>query len=72
MKGLCGLFRIRQPTAPPSSKDLRQVLLWSRFVASVLKGFFVQGNEISDIVKEMEALPQTSKLRQVLPRSFAL
>jgi hypothetical protein len=32
---------------------------------------FLQGDEISDIVKEMEALPLTSKLRQVL-RSILL
>jgi hypothetical protein len=30
-----------------------------------LKGLYLQGDEISDIVKEMDALPQTSKLRQV-------
>ena len=34
-------------------------------------GLFLQGDEISDIVKEMEALPQTSKLRQVLPQHSA-
>jgi hypothetical protein len=69
-KALCGLFRIRPQPAPLSSRDRRRVqkcsfcwpaLLWSK------KKFCLQGDEINDIVKEMEALPKTSKLRQVFP-----
>jgi hypothetical protein len=37
----------------------------------VLMGY-LQGDEINDIIKEMEALPKSSKLRQVLSQLLSL
>ena len=43
-----------------------------RFVMGVVLMGYLQGDEINDIIKEMEALPKSSKLRQVLLKLSSL